>query len=248
MEISPSAIRRADPESRVPEPARSRWLLEVAGDLEGLYEEFRSRGLGEEAARRRAWKWLVGSDPVGDRLAEIHAPGPARRLDRWTAERSPLAEWALGSLVALGVVAGGLGVAHDTELLPGLAPAVVAVLLLGAAGLVRAFVLARPLFVRPGELTRRPRRRALELLGWALATGAIGLAAGVARLTGGAAGAPWRAVAEAAGLATLAGALTVGLGIAWYLLDRRAASIEHTWSLLREELDDFGTRAGGRER
>jgi len=62
----------------LPQPAKSRILLEIAADLRDLYELYRSRGLGEEEAEQRALEKIRLSDEAMGQLVRIHE-SPFRR-------------------------------------------------------------------------------------------------------------------------------------------------------------------------
>lgn len=66
------ALRRISAELVLPEPARSRVLLEMAADLEALYEHFRAMGLPEDEALERAGERLLASSEAIDGLVRLH--------------------------------------------------------------------------------------------------------------------------------------------------------------------------------
>ncbi len=68
----------------LPQPTRSRILLEMAGDLEDLYEHHRGQGLDEDQAARRAEEAFAVSDEALKHLARIHErnSGLAERVTR----------------------------------------------------------------------------------------------------------------------------------------------------------------------
>ncbi len=53
--VEPLQIARHD----LPQPAKSRILLEMAADLEDLYEVYREQGLGDEVAEARGTKFAT---------------------------------------------------------------------------------------------------------------------------------------------------------------------------------------------
>ena len=59
----------------LPQPTRSRILLEMAGDLEDLYEHYRAEGLSEDEAEGRAEEAFVASDEALRHLSRIHDAG-----------------------------------------------------------------------------------------------------------------------------------------------------------------------------
>jgi hypothetical protein len=79
-----AALRRAEAALAVPAPARARILVEMAGDLDALFEAYRARGLTDaEAAARAASALGVGGDAAHE-LTRLHEPAYVR----WTARLS----------------------------------------------------------------------------------------------------------------------------------------------------------------
>lgn len=76
------ALRRVARELDLPDRVRAAILLEMAADLEAVYEHHRRRGLAEEEAARRAEETVLGSPEVLRRLGRLHA-GSWRR---WSEE------------------------------------------------------------------------------------------------------------------------------------------------------------------
>ena len=67
-------LRRISAELRLPEPARSRVLLEMAADLEALYLHFRERGLTDDEAVALAGERLLASPEAVDGLILAYSP------------------------------------------------------------------------------------------------------------------------------------------------------------------------------
>ena len=65
-------LKRVSDGLDLPQPTRSRILLEMAGDLEDLYEHHRGQGLDEAEAVQRAEEAFVASDEALKHLARIH--------------------------------------------------------------------------------------------------------------------------------------------------------------------------------
>lgn len=80
------ALRRISGELRVPERVKARILLEMVGDLEELYEHFRSRGHDEDEAVRLTEERILASPEALQHLILVHTTGYQRWLDR-AAER-----------------------------------------------------------------------------------------------------------------------------------------------------------------
>jgi len=92
----------------LPQRARARVLLEIAGDLEDLYRAFRARGASEEEAERQALERVDLSDEALRALAWVHG-GWFRRLSDAVAERAG-SRWeavTLGVLVVAAVFLSG---------------------------------------------------------------------------------------------------------------------------------------------
>ncbi len=102
-------LTRISDELELPQPTRSRILLEMAGDLEDLYEHHRAQGLDEAQAARRAEEAFVASDEALKHLARIHEAGGgladrvARQAGSWW-EKALLVIWLLAVILIAGAV------------------------------------------------------------------------------------------------------------------------------------------------
>ena len=102
-------LKRISDGLELPQPTRSRILLEMAGDLEDLYQHHRDRGLDEEQAVRRAEEAFAASDEALKHLARIHEANGgltdrvARQAGSWW-EKVLLVFWLLAVLVVAGAV------------------------------------------------------------------------------------------------------------------------------------------------
>lgn len=85
-----AVLRRASDRLELPESIKSRILLEMAGDLEDLYQHHLDQGLDPAEAARRAEEAFATSDEALRHLANIHRSGPGRLTDRLT---SPVETW-----------------------------------------------------------------------------------------------------------------------------------------------------------
>ncbi len=81
----------------LPQPAKSRILLEVAGDLHDLYQHYRSQGIAEDAARERAIAMMDFSDEALDELIRLHQSTWTRLLDRLSMR--PQLRWERAALL-----------------------------------------------------------------------------------------------------------------------------------------------------
>ncbi len=94
----------------LPQPTRSRILLEMAGDLEDAYRHHRSHGLDEQQAARRAEEAFAASDEALKHLARIHASrdGFTNLVTRQVGspwEKVLLVVWALAAILLAGTIA-----------------------------------------------------------------------------------------------------------------------------------------------
>ncbi len=70
-----------DARLRVPEPARSRILLELSADMEDLFQEYLSRGVGEEGAEAEVIEHFDLSEEALDELVQVHDTPLQRSLE-----------------------------------------------------------------------------------------------------------------------------------------------------------------------
>jgi hypothetical protein len=131
----------------IPQPARSRVLLEIAADMEDLYETYMARGLSEDEAKRRTLEQFGPSDEALQDLVEVHSTVVKRTLDRLSEQaRSRWERGLLAALVGFAVVIGGRSLAGGgllTDMIPVAWPifAIAAIgLLIGAARFYTLFL------------------------------------------------------------------------------------------------------------
>ena len=99
-------LRELEGRLDLPQPARSRVLLEIAGDLEALSRHFESRGLPEEEALARALERCDLSDEAISQLVAVHAGGYRRFLERLSAQAQRRWERVLLAVVVAFVLLG----------------------------------------------------------------------------------------------------------------------------------------------
>jgi hypothetical protein len=75
-------LKRTGDRLDLPQPEKSRILLEIASDLEDLYDLYRGQGIDEEEAARRASEKLVVSDEALAQLVQIHESSFRKFLNR----------------------------------------------------------------------------------------------------------------------------------------------------------------------
>jgi hypothetical protein len=87
----------------LPQPARSRVLLEIAADLEDAYRHYRDAGLPEPEARRRAMEAFELSDQALAELVQVHTSPFRKLLDRLSGQAQSRWERAVLIVVAASV-------------------------------------------------------------------------------------------------------------------------------------------------
>ena len=147
----------------VPEPTRSRILLELRGDLEDLSASLRADGLDEQEARDRAVGTLLPDPGAVADLAEVHRPLYQRLVDRFSVPTRNRVERALLAGLVVVVLAGGGGTLARLDLFTEPSGFLAPVLLVGAAGLALGLAKLSALFVTK-EHGRRGLRRGMSLL------------------------------------------------------------------------------------
>jgi hypothetical protein len=75
-------LRETNERLNLPQPARSRIILEMASDLEELYDHYRSQGLSEEQAVRKSEETFQLSDEALAELESIHESAFKKIMDR----------------------------------------------------------------------------------------------------------------------------------------------------------------------
>lgn len=103
------ALRRVAAELDLPRRARTALLLELAADLEDVYEHYRAAGLSEAEAARRAERMVLASPEVIRRLGRLHVNpwhGWAEEVSATLRGRLDVLLLALGVLPVLAVAIG----------------------------------------------------------------------------------------------------------------------------------------------
>lgn len=75
-------LQEASDRLQIPEPSKSRILLEMASDLQDSYELYLSQGLDEAEAARKARETFGTSDEALKHLVHIHSSGLGSTADR----------------------------------------------------------------------------------------------------------------------------------------------------------------------
>jgi hypothetical protein len=230
----------------LPQPARSRVLLEIADDLEGLYQHYKNAGLDDEAARRRTVEGMDLAPEVLTDLIEIHTSPYERFLDGLS-ERAR-SRWERGLLVALSafvcfllalaVRAGPVFSQANAFIWP--------VLVCLGIGIVLSLERVYVLFLRKVYRAREARRGLSVLLSMSAAQIALGIAgiwldlfrvskaasSDPSRLGG--MGMEWMIGGTALMLVSVGGAIVLAMW--WFVLASRAAAIEEEEALALLEI------------
>lgn len=170
-------LRRAREQLEVPEPARSRILLEMAADLEDSYQAYREQGCGEAEAARRAEEAFSTSTEALEQLARLHRLQEASRDragDRLSGQVGRWWERLLLVLIVVFEVAVALKIVLDEGFFLFLSPFVWPIVALALAAFVVTLWKLRQIFARAGVDVRRLRRGLGTLLFFS--AGSLGLA------------------------------------------------------------------------
>lgn len=220
----------------IPEPMRSRVLLEIATDMEDLFRHLVEGGMGEEAAARSVVEHFDLSEDALRDLAKVHNSPLSRSLEGLSSQAGTRWERALLGLVALFVAPVLFGpLLHQPTLLGDasrLAVALLGILALGLGlGVSKAFIL-----FRTGPRGPIPRRGLRILPGIALFLFVFGFAGIWVELYRAALAirhAPemalrflveWLHMASATMVLALAGGLLMAL--LWFFLENRCRYLE----------------------
>lgn len=221
---------------KIPEPTRSRILLEIANDLEELYSHHRSAGLSEVRARRRVEEAMELSTAVLAEIVRVHASPYQRFLDHLSSRART--RWERGALVTLGLVVCliVLSVASAGPVFVQARPFIWPVLACFAGAAILAIQRTYALFLKGTGDAKHAREKLGLLLTLGVAQPAIGLAGAwfglipvswtmiESEVLPGHAIFEWMIGATALMLISIAGAILIA--ICWLILAGRAAAIE----------------------
>jgi hypothetical protein len=95
----------------IPQPSRSRVLLEISADMQDLYEYHVGQGLSEELAFRRTMEEFDLTAEAIAAIAEVHDSPIRRFLDRFSSQTRSILEGLALALTMIPVVLVGYGLA-----------------------------------------------------------------------------------------------------------------------------------------
>jgi len=152
----------------IPQPARSRVLLEIAADMDDLYHAFINEGLPEEEASRRTLEQFGPSEEALQDLVAVHSTAVKRALDQLSEQaRSRWERGLLAVLVAFAVVIGSQPLLAG-RLLAGMNLFAWPILAFAATGLLIGATRIYSLFIKKDHDVRRLRSGLNPLLGLAM--------------------------------------------------------------------------------
>ena len=232
-----SLLRHVAVRLPVPEPTRSRILLEIATDMEDLFHHLVDGGMEEEGALTAVTEQFDLSDEALRELAQIHTSPISCSLDGLSGQARSTWERVILGLVSLFVISGLLGGLFFQPTLfqdaSPLAYGLVVILALGlGVGVWKAFALFRP-GRSPGPIPRKGLRALPGLSLLLLLLGFSGIWVELYRSALSIRGAPllalrdlveWLHLASATLVVALSGALLTAL--LWFFLENRAAYLE----------------------
>jgi len=229
-------IRATSQRLDLPQPARARVLVEMAGDLEDLFEHYVATGASEDEAHRRACERLEPSDDALRQLVEVHG-SPVRRILERISERTR-SRWERAAIIILAVylAASTLEVMMSNRFFLDASPLIWPVVILGLLALAIAIARVYALYLKGDHDPRRARRGLTTLIGIAVMCPILGCYAFVVELMVMAfkvASAPGRAftgvvlvMLRIAPVMIVSMLVAVAAAMLWYLLSRTAISIE----------------------
>lgn len=245
-------IRATSRRIDLPQPARARVLVEMAADLEDLFDHYVARGAGEEEAFERACEHFDLSEEALHRLVEVHA-SPLRRLLERVSERTRVAwERAVFILVAAYATAATLEVMMTTNFFLDASKTMWPVMALGVIAVAVAATKFYSLVIKGDHDPRRARRGLTTLLSIAVMSAIIGcftLVAELMMLAFRTVSTPERAfagvvltVAKIAPVMMISLLVSVVAAVFWYVFSRGASRIEQAEA---EALLAAGAAEGG---
>ena len=240
-------LRRTNERLDLPQPEKSRILLEIAADLEDAFERYRSEGLGEDEAVRRAEEKFEVSDEALRELVEVHTSVFRKLLGRISGQAQTRWERALLVAVVVCIAAFAGRELLSAELFGRAGSFVWVVAGTGVAALVLTVIKTYTIYIRRDHDVRRLRTGLhwLPVLGGlSLAVGLYGVVLGLYRTVGSVPVEPAMHLGRLIGWGIRSSALaltgmlvSVAAGLVWFVLTNRVRALEvaeTAWLLDRE--------------
>jgi hypothetical protein len=240
MKLFTGVLKDINSRLDLPQPARSRLLLEISADLDDMYQYFRAQGESAQESRRLAVDHCDLSDAALQELVSIHTSTWRRFLDRFSDQAQT--RWERIFLVFLLVfVAAATGrLVFSVGIFRTAGSLVWPALVVTGSAVVFSAIKFYLVFIKKDHNTRRLRARLPVLLyaaGANLLVGAYGYWFGLYRATVRAAEdleAFWFQVAawllESASLLEISFTAALFSALLWFLLTRKIARIEQAES------------------
>ncbi len=175
-------LRRLAGQFDLPEPVRSRALLELRSDLEDMAAALEAEGVGREEARRRALDALLPGEETVAEWRMVHRPLYQRWVDRFSVRGRHRFERVLLMVVGASYLGGGVAALAGFDLLVSASPWLWSVLGLSAVMALVGVAKLFQLYVAGAHGRGRLRRGLGVLLGLAGATLVVAFAGAAADL------------------------------------------------------------------
>lgn len=169
-----SLIRATSDHLDLPQPTKSRFLLEMAADMEDLYEHHRSQGMSPELAEEEVAGQFTFSDEALSRLAQVHASPYRRLMDSLSERTRALWERAMFIILTAFVAVVTMEVTMTAQPFSNASPLIWLVAALGAAGLIIAILRIHALYLKKDHDVRRLRNGLDALIGISVLSVAVG--------------------------------------------------------------------------
>ncbi len=158
-----SLLQQINDRLDVPQPAKSRILLEIAADLEDAYEVFFEHGHSEEDATRLAQERFILDDSTIAELADIYQPFFKKILDRFSVQVQSRWQRAILALTLLTIAALSGQVMLTHEFFNQASPFVWPVFGISITGIILFFIKFHKLYLLK-QHQRKTLRKGLDVL------------------------------------------------------------------------------------
>jgi len=222
----------------LPQHIKTRVVLELAADLEDLFEHYSAQGLSEEDATARALEATALSDEAIARLVEVHTSPTGRLVERLAERTRTPWERLMLLLIALFVVIGIGREMLTASFFPGASPFLWPVAAVSTAGVVLVLWKFYGLFFVTDHDPRRLRSGLPSVLGLAALSSLLALfgvlvemhqaALSVEKTARSLAEQSLLCIARIAPLIVFSLTFAVFLAVAWFALSSRVGRMEQT--------------------